>query len=110
AVESAIGVDHLLASASIPFLFPAIPLELEGHHEWFGDGTMRQMSPLSPAIHLGASRILAIGAASRQRAGWIDTVTSGGYTSLAQVGGQALARIVLDGLQADLSLMHISEP
>lgn len=109
AVESAIGVDHLLASASIPFLFPAIPLELEGHHEWFGDGTMRQMSPLSPAIHLGASRILAIGAASRQRAGWFDTVPSGGYPSLAQVGGQALASIFLDGLQADIErLMHIN--
>ncbi|KAI3594436.1 Patatin [Cupriavidus sp. U2] len=109
AVEAAIGVDHLLASSSIPFLFPAMPLEIEGHHEWFGDGTMRQMSPLSPAIHLGASRILAIGAASRQRAGWFDTVPSGGYPSLAQVGGQALASIFLDGLQADIErLMHIN--
>ncbi len=109
AVEASIGVDHLLASSSIPFLFPAMPLELEGHHEWFGDGTMRQMSPLSPAIHLGASRILAIGAASRQRAGWYDTVPSGGYPSLAQVGGQALASIFLDGLQADIErLMHIN--
>lgn len=109
AVSARIGVDHLLASASIPFLFPAIPLELEGHHEWFGDGTMRQMSPLSPAIHLGASRILAIGAASRQRPGWFDTVPSGGYPSLAQVGGQALASIFLDGLSADLErLQHIN--
>lgn len=109
AVEAAIGVDHLLASASIPFLFPAMPLEIEGHHEWFGDGTMRQMSPLSPAIHLGASRILAIGAASRRRPGWFDTVPSGGYPSLAQVGGQALASIFLDGLQADIErLMHIN--
>lgn len=109
AVEATIGVDHLLASSSIPFLFPAMPLELEGHHEWFGDGTMRQMSPLSPAIHLGASRILAIGAASRQRPGWFDTVPSGGYPSLAQVGGQALASIFLDGLQADIErLMHIN--
>jgi NTE family protein len=109
AVEATIGVDHLLASASIPFLFPAMPLELEGHHEWFGDGTMRQMSPLSPAIHLGASRILAIGAASRQRPGWFDTVPSGGYPSLAQVGGQALASIFLDGLQADIErLTHIN--
>ncbi len=109
AVEATIGVDHLLASSSIPFLFPAMPLEIEGHHEWFGDGTMRQMSPLSPAIHLGASRILAIGAASRQRAGWFDTVPSGGYPSLAQVGGQALASIFLDGLQADIErLMHIN--
>ncbi len=109
AVEAKIGVDHLLASASIPFLFPAMPLELEGHHEWFGDGTMRQMSPLSPAIHLGASRILAIGAASRQRPGWFDTVPAGGYPSLAQVGGQALASIFLDGLSADLErLQHIN--
>ncbi|AOY92063.1 Patatin [Cupriavidus sp. USMAA2-4] len=109
AVEARIGVDHLLASSSIPFLFPAMPLELEGHHEWFGDGTMRQMSPLSPAIHLGASRVLAIGAASRQRPGWFDTVPAGGYPSLAQVGGQALASIFLDGLSADLErLQHIN--
>ena len=109
AVETPIGVDHLLASSSIPFLFPSVPLEIEGHHEWFGDGTMRQASPLSPAIHLGASRILAIGAASRQRPGWFDTVPAGGYPSLAQVGGQALASIFLDGLQADIErLMHIN--
>jgi NTE family protein len=109
AVPTHITVDHLLASASIPFLFPAMPLEIEGHHEWFGDGTMRQMSPLSPAIHLGASRILAIGAASRQRPGWFDTVPAGGYPSLAQVGGQALASIFLDGLSADLErLLHIN--
>ncbi|XQM35525.1 patatin-like phospholipase family protein [Cupriavidus sp. H19C3] len=109
AVEARIGVDHLLASSSIPFLFPSVPLELDGHHEWFGDGTMRQMSPLSPAIHLGASRILAIGAASRQRPGWYDTVPAGGYPSLAQVGGQALASIFLDGLQADIErLSHIN--
>lgn len=109
AVEARIGVDHLLASSSIPFLFPATPLELDGHHEWFGDGTMRQMSPLSPAIHLGASRILAIGAASAPRAGWYDTVPAGGYPSLAQVGGQALASIFLDGLSTDLErLQHIN--
>lgn len=109
AVPAQITVDHLLASASIPFLFPAMALELDGHHEWFGDGTMRQMSPLSPAIHLGASRILAIGSASRQRPGWFDTVPAGGYPSLAQVGGQALASIFLDGLYADLErLLHIN--
>lgn len=61
AVTDTIGVPHLLASSSIPFLFPAEPVQLEGNDEWFGDGTMRQMSPLSPAIHLGASRILVVG-------------------------------------------------
>ncbi|MDE2047399.1 MAG: patatin-like phospholipase family protein, partial [Betaproteobacteria bacterium] len=60
-----ITVDHLLASSAIPFVFPASPLWVDdgalGHSEFFGDGSMRQLSPLSPAIHLGASRILAIG-------------------------------------------------
>ncbi|MFX5476886.1 hypothetical protein ABTD55_23470, partial [Acinetobacter baumannii] len=61
------------------------------------------------AIHLGASRILAIGAASAPRAGWYDTVPAGGYPSLAQVGGQALASIFLDGLSTDLErLQHIN--
>jgi NTE family protein len=109
AVATQIGVDHLLASSGIPFLFPATPLTIEGRQEYFGDGTMRQMSPLSPAIHLGASRVLVIGAASRQQPGWYDTVPGAGYPSLAQIGGQALASIFLDGLSADLErLQHVN--
>ncbi|WP_347329298.1 patatin-like phospholipase family protein, partial [Ralstonia pseudosolanacearum] len=109
AVTDTIGVPHLLASSSIPFLFPAEPVQLEGNDEWFGDGTMRQMSPLSPAIHLGASRILVVGAASRQQPGWYDTVPASGYPSLAQVAGQALASVFLDGLSADIErLQHVN--
>ncbi len=103
-------MDHLLASSSIPLLFPAVPLEIEGHHEWFGDGTMRQMSPLSPAIHLGASRIPGHLGGVAPAPGWFDTVPAGGYPSLAQVGGRALASIFLDGLQADIErLVHINQ-
>ncbi|MHA6847183.1 patatin-like phospholipase family protein [Ralstonia syzygii] len=109
AVADTIGVPHLLASSSIPFLFPAEPVQLEGNDEWFGDGTMRQMSPLSPAIHLGADRILVVGAASRQQPGWYDTVPASGYPSLAQVAGQALASVFLDGLSADIErLQHVN--
>jgi NTE family protein len=53
-----LGVDHLLASSAIPFIFPAVKI----HREYFGDGSMRQLAPVSPAIHLGAERILVVGA------------------------------------------------
>ena len=46
--------NHLLASSAIPFMFPAAPLAIDGHTEYFGDGSMRQTAPLAPAIHLGA--------------------------------------------------------
>jgi NTE family protein len=97
---------HMLASSSIPFLFPAIPIQCGGREDHFGDGTIRQISPLSPAIHLGASRIMAIGSASQYRPGWYDTVPGGGYPSLAQIGGQALASIFLDGLTVDIERLQ----
>jgi NTE family protein len=61
ALKQAITIDHLLASSAIPFIFAPVPLFLDEHVEYFGDGSMRQLSPLSPTIHLGASKILAIG-------------------------------------------------
>jgi NTE family protein len=51
-------LDHLMASSAIPFIFPAVHI----NREWFGDGSMRQVAPVSPAIHLGADKILVIGA------------------------------------------------
>ncbi|MEO5669810.1 MAG: patatin-like phospholipase family protein, partial [Ramlibacter sp.] len=53
-----ITIEHLMASSAIPFLFPATPLWVDGHREFFGDGSMRQVSPLSPALHLGAHKVL----------------------------------------------------
>ena len=54
--------EHLLASSAIPFIFPAKGIEVDEHVEYFGDGSMRQSAPIAPAIHLGAERILVIGA------------------------------------------------
>ena len=56
-LKTELGLDHLMASAAVPFMFP--PVHVEG--EWFGDGAMRHTAPLSPALRLGAERILVIG-------------------------------------------------
>ncbi len=95
-----LSVQHLLASSAIPFLFPAVELDLDGQPEYFGDGSMRQIAPLSPPIHLGATRILIIGAAHGQYGLDSSGERIGGYPSLAQIGGQALASVFIDGLSA----------
>ena len=66
AVQSRLTAEHLLASSAIPFVFPATALQVAGEHGWFGDGSMRQTAPLSPAVHLGAQRLMIIGAGRMQ--------------------------------------------
>ena len=89
-------LDHLMASSAIPFVFPAVRL----HREWFGDGSMRQIAPISPAIHLGADKILVVGAG---RVATEDERPRGEiYPSLAQIAGHALSSIFLDSLSVDL--------
>jgi NTE family protein len=94
-----ISLDHLMASSAIPFIFPAVHI----NREWFGDGSMRQVAPVSPAIHLGADKILVIGAGrmadenARPRAEI--------YPSLAQIAGHALSSIFLDSMSVDLERM-----
>lgn len=103
-VPQQIGVDHLLASSAIPLIFPAVPLYCGDRCEYFGDGSLREVAPISPAIHLGASKVLVIGAGNisgpdRSMADF------SGYPSLAQVAGHALSSIFLDGLSVDLERM-----
>jgi NTE family protein len=95
--------DHLLASSAIPFVFPAMPLRLDGETAYYGDGSMRQSAPIAPAIHLGAQRICVIGAGrvhEPKRQGSVGDV--GSYPSLAQIAGHALANIFLDALAVDI--------
>ena len=101
AVPCDITMAHLLASAAIPFMFPAVALPLQGAHEWFGDGSMRQTAPISPAIHLGADRILVIGAGRMREPVGPRTTTPSPYPSIAQIGGHALSSIFLDALALD---------
>jgi len=96
-----VTIEHLMASSAIPFLFPAVPLWIEDHKEHFGDGSMRQLSPLSPAIHFGARRILAIGVGQPQRAGLLPTRT-GADPSAGTMAGHAMASVFHDTLLADV--------
>ncbi|WP_028229981.1 patatin-like phospholipase family protein [Paraburkholderia mimosarum] len=93
---------HLLASAAIPYLFPAVRLELDGRHEYFGDGSIRQIAPLSPAIHFGAQRIVVLGAAAPTPEVPPARPDIEAYPTLAQIGQQVLASVFLDSLGADI--------
>lgn len=97
-------VEHLVASSAIPFIFPAEPLDLYGQVEWFGDGSMRQTAPISPAVHLGAEKILIIGAGRMHEAGGEGghSPTPSGHPTLAQIAGHALSNIFLDALAVDI--------
>jgi NTE family protein len=105
----ALAPAHLLASAAIPFLFPAVPLELDGCVEYFGDGSIRQIAPLSPAIHFGAHRIVVLGAATPRPEVPAASGIESGYPSLAQIGQQVLASVFLDSIGADIErIEHIN--
>lgn len=93
-------IEHLMASSAIPFLFPATPLYVDGGREFFGDGSMRQISPLSPALHLGAHQVLVIGVGQPQRAG-LGSSRQGG-PSMGDIAGHAMASVFHDTLQADV--------
>ncbi len=93
-----ITIDHLMASAAVPFVFP--PVRIGG--EYFGDGSMRHRAPLSPAIHLGADRMLVIGV--RDERPDPEPPADGTPTppTFATLGGYMLDTLFMDGLYTDL--------
>jgi NTE family protein len=103
AVRDRITHAHLLASSAIPFVFPATELHINGHNEYFGDGSMRQSAPVAPAIHLGAERILVVGAGRmHEPKGEAHLHRTSSYPSIAQIAGHALSNIFLDALAVDI--------
>jgi NTE family protein len=99
-------VDHVMASAALPFFFPAI--EVDG--AWFGDGGIRLTAPLSPAIHLGAKKIIAVTTRYTRTREEADRPMITGYPPPAQVAGVLFNAIFLDQLDGDaLQLRTINE-
>lgn len=95
-----LGIEHLMASSAIPLLFPPVRL----NNEYFGDGAVRQAAPISPALHLGANRILVIGVRSQDEEEQVIPKTAR-PPSLAQIGGHLLNSTFIDNLESDLELL-----
>jgi NTE family protein len=112
-VRSPLGVEHVLASAAIPVFFP--PVVIDGVA--YGDGCLRQTTPLSPAIHLGAERLLSIGIRAKKKTmtpvaqllssqnGPMGAVKKSEAT-LAQIGGELMNALFLDSLESDIERME----
>ncbi len=93
-LQTSIALSHMLASAAIPLLFPPVAIA----DTWYGDGCIRNTAPLSPAIHLGANRIIAIGVrhSKPQSLGSPHRATS------ATILSSLINAVLLDGLDTDL--------
>lgn len=96
-IASVLTVEHVMASAALPLFFPAVRLD----GAWHGDGGVRLATPLSPAIHLGAERILAVSTRYRRTLPEADRPAVRGYPPPLQIAGQLLNAVFLDMLDQD---------
>jgi len=97
-IPTQINTEHLLASSAIPFVFPATLI----NREYFGDGSMRQIAPISSALHLGATKVLVIGVNNDEDTVNFKRENINDYPTLAQIAGHALNSIFLDSMEVDL--------
>jgi len=98
-VPARLAVDHLLASTAIPLFFPPVKVG----REFLGDGSVRQMAPISPALHLGADRVLVIGLGAP---GGNEHALLGRPPSVAQIGGHLLNSTFVDALDSDTETLR----
>lgn len=97
-IPAKIEIKHLMASASLPFLFHPTLI----NREYFGDGSMRQIAPIGSALHLGATRVLVVGVTVNDTAEQVQRRDMHEYPTLAQIAGHALNSIFLDNMDVDL--------
>jgi NTE family protein len=106
-VPTRLGIEHLLASASIPLIFPPVKIG----REYYGDGAVRQSAPISPALHLGASRVLVVGVSGKSSAvvpeqKSLVPARASRAPSLAQISGHMLNSTFIDNLESDIELLE----
>ena len=101
-LRTEIDLDHLMASTAIPLLFP--PMKVDD--EYFGDGAMRQLNPLSPAIHLGADRLLIIGVRARRAAGVTVNRLQPLMPTPGEIFGYMLDTLFTDQIYGDLEQLE----
>lgn len=100
-VPTRIRLEHLLASSALPILFPAVKI----NREYFGDGAIRQLAPLSPALHLGARKILVIGVSGNTTAA-PRRISGDIYPSAAQIIGHVMNSAFVDAFEADVERLE----
>ena len=104
-VPTRIDYEHLLASAAMPLIFPPVRV----NREYFGDGAVRQSAPISPALHLGATRVLVVGVSGNPAAENTPDESRSPTTrppSLAQISGHMLNSTFVDSLEGDIELLE----
>lgn len=95
-------IEHVLASAALPFVFPAVRI----NDEWHGDGGIRLAAPLSPAVHMGARRIIAMSTGYQRSLDEASTPMVSGYPPAAQILGQLVNAVFLDVIDEDVARME----
>ena len=99
--KTLINLDHLMASVALPLIFPAVRIK----DEYFGDGAMRQATPLSPAIRLGAEKLMIISAKETDDRFQLNNPGEQ-YPSFAKIAGYMLEALFLDGLYSDIERLN----
>ncbi|HVS32572.1 MAG TPA: patatin-like phospholipase family protein [Thermoanaerobaculia bacterium] len=95
-------VEHVMASSALPFFFPAVKIG----SQWHGDGGIRLAAPLSAAVHLGASRVIAMSTGYQRTMDEASTPVVSGYPPAAQVLGQLFSAVFLDAIDEDVVRME----
>lgn len=102
-VETKLKVRHILASAALPLFFPAVQVD----HGWHGDGGVRHTAPLSPALHLGADRILAVSTRYVRTREEENVPETTGYPPPAQILGHLMKAVFLDVIDQDVRRLQL---
>lgn len=100
-VPTRLNVEHLMASSAIPIVFPPVKVG----REYYGDGALRQSAPISPALHLGADRVLVIGVNNAPEKD-LPPERSGRAPTVAQIGAQMLNSTFIDNLETDIEQLE----
>jgi len=99
--KTLINLDHLMASVALPLIFPAVRIG----DEYFGDGAMRQATPLSPTIRLGAEKLMIISVKETDDRFQFNSPGEQ-YPSFAKIAGYMLEALFLDGLYSDIERLN----
>jgi NTE family protein len=99
--RSRVGLDHLLASSAIPMIFPSVKI----NNEYYADGAVRQLAPISPALHLGAEKVLVIGVSgvAHKRK---EHIQESSYPTPAKIMGHMLNAAFLDSMETDVERLQ----